>query len=221
MNAPRMRPRQAWLVLAVVVPVAGWVLLDAQRTFRAEWATLAARGQVDRWLASQHDDSSLPDWNTAYASLRQGLALTPDDPALHERMGDLYAVAGRRDWADAALRLQHHRQAAAHYEDALALRPSSAIAWATLASARQAMRDDKTRVHAAWSEARRLGPYEGHVQPLLLQVVLADWEAATPKMQDWAKALFDHSDARTQAQINVLAKYYGLVFTPDTPAKAH
>jgi predicted TPR repeat methyltransferase len=131
----------------------------------------------------------------------------------------LYCVAGRRDWEQMDQRKQLHRQAAVHYENALALRPGSAVAWAGLAIARQAMEDQPARVHAAWNEALRLGPHEGHVQPLLLQVVLSQWALASPPMQRWAEALFDGADAQKQAQINVLAKYYGLVFSPDTQAK--
>ncbi len=220
MSQRRAGQWQAWLVWAVVLPLAGWVMHEAQRVFRAEWATLAAREQVDRWAASPEGNASTPGWNAALEDLLAGLALTPDDPALHERLGDLYSVAGRRDWASSTLRVQHYRKAASAYENAAALRPGSAVAWAALASARQAMAADAAQVHAAWRQARKLGPFEGHVQPLLLQVVLADWDAASPAMQDWAKALFDRSDAPTQAQINVLAKYYGLAFTPDTPAKA-
>ena len=56
------------------------------------------------------------------------------------------------------------------------------------------------------------------MQPVLLQVVLTDWDRATPAMQDWAKSLFDRSSQSTQNQINALAKPYGLAFAPDKPA---
>ena len=220
MNTRRFGSAQAWLTLALVVPVAGWVLMEAQRVFRAEWVTLPVREQVADWSMSEQGNSNLQDWDAAWASLQAGLALTPDDPTLHELLGNLYSIAGRRDWKNPDKRRQHNRQAATHYEKALALRPGSSAAWAALASARQVMEDDPARVHAAWSQARKLGPFEGHVQPLLMHVVLAQWEVATPAMQDWAKTLFDSSDEQTRAQINVLAKYYGLVFTPDAPAKA-
>ena len=215
----RLSLRKAWLILAVVVPTAGWVLVEAQRTFRAEWATLHARQTVNRWSASEPVPDNQNEWNSVLASLQKGLDLTPDDPALYEQIGDLYCAAGRRDWENTELRRDHHKRAAAHYEKALALRPGSAAVWAALASARQAADEEPLRVQAAWSQALRLGPFEGHVQPLLLQVVLAQWQTASPVMQDWAKALFDSSDVTTQAQINVTAKHYGLVFTTDAPSK--
>jgi hypothetical protein len=82
------------------------------------------------------------------------------------------------------------------------------------------MGDTPARVHEPWSKALLLGPFEGHVQPVLLQVALADWDNASIDMQTWAKALFDRSDPAVRAQIDVLARYYGLTFTPDTPAPA-
>ncbi len=217
--SPRLKGQwKRWSLALAVLPLAGWMLFEAQRTFRAEVATLAAREQVLRWLAADGVPKSAPGWETALQALNDGMTLTPDDPELHERMGDLYSVAGRTNWSDATLRTQYYKQAAVWYESALQLRPGSAAAWAALAASRQAMGDSAPRVQEPWNRALRLGPFEGHVQPVLLQVVLVDWDNATPAMQSWAKALFDRSEPAVQAQINVLARYYGLAFSPEGTA---
>lgn len=206
---------RGWLLLALVLPTAGWVLFEAQRSFRADWASAAARQQVLAWVGGAGLPKTQQEWDAAQAALQKSLDLTPDDPDLQERMGDLHAVAGQRDWADAALRRQHYAQAVTYYDAAIALRPSSPQTWAMLAAARQAMGAPPATVQTAWAKAQKLGPFEGHVQPILMQVVLADWDGATPQMQAWAKDLFDNGGVAAQRDINVMAKRYGLQFTAD------
>ena len=207
---------RGWLLLALLLPIAAWVLVESQRVFRADWASAAARQQVLSWVSGAGLPKSQHEWDTAKAALQASLDLAPDDPDMQERMGDLHAVAGQRDWADSALRAQHYARAASYYDVAIALRPSSPQTWAMLAAARQAMGAPPATVHAAWAQAQRRGPFEGHVQPILMQVVLADWDGAAPAMQAWAKDLFDRGGASTQRDINALARRYGLQFNADT-----
>ncbi len=214
MSSAKAARWRAVLMLACAVPLCGWVVFEAQRVFRAEWASMAARQQVTRWVSTDAVVAQ-EDALQALAALQQALAITPKDPQLHERLGDLYTVLGRKDWDQVQLRNAHFTRAVAAYEASLALRPGTASAWAGLAVARQSLAGAAAGVHSAWQQAQARGPFEEHVQPVLLQVVLADWNGATPAMQSWAKALFDRSDANTRAQINALAKLYGLVFEPD------
>ena len=206
---------RGWLLLALLLPTAAWVLYESQRVFRADWASAAARQQVLAWVSGAGLPKSQPEWDAARTALQTSLDLAPDDPDMQERMGDLHAVAGQRDWADPALRNQHYAKAAGYYGVAIALRPSSPQTWAMLAAARQAMGAPAATVHAAWTEAQQRGPFEGHVQPILMQVVLADWDGASPAMQAWAKGLFDAGNASTQRDINDMARRYGLQFAPD------
>ena len=222
MTARKPAPRwRGWLLLALVLPAAGMVFYEAQRLFRADWASAATRHNVVQWVSGAAAPKSQAEWDTAHADLQTSLRITPDDPNLHERLGDLHAVAGQRDWADASLRRGHFTKAAAAYEQATALRPSEPGTWAMLAIARQAMGASGAPVHTAWARARALGPYEGHVQPMLMQVVLADWDSATPEMQAWAKALFDAGNEGMRNDINTMARRHGLSFAPDPkPAAA-
>lgn len=205
------------LLALLTLAASAAVVFEAQRVFRADWASMAQRQQVVSWLSAEVPVFSAEDWDRAQAALQHSLALTPDDPSLHEGMGDLHSVAGRRDWADAAMRHAHFRRAAQSYETALRLRPVEPGAWAALASARQSYEAPPELVQQAWTKALALGPYEGHVQLVLLQVALADWDRATPAMHEWAKQLFDKGDSAKRAQINAKARYYGLLFSADAP----
>jgi len=222
---PELRPARpapvwrGWLLLALLLPIAAWVLYESQRVFRADWASAAERQHVLAWVGGAGLPKSQQEWDAAQAALQASLDLAPDDPDMQERMGDLHAVAGQRDWADEALRRQHYARAVDHYLAAIKLRPSSPQSWAMLAAARQAMGAPPATVHAAWDLAKRLGPFEGHVQPILMLVVLTDWDGASPAMQAWAKDLFDRGNEPTRRDINALAERYGLLFTPDPPAQ--
>lgn len=210
---------RGWLMLALLLPTAGWVFFEAQRSFRADAGSAAARQQVLAWVGGAGLPKTQQEWDAAHTALQAALSLAPDDPDMQERLGDLHAVAGQRDWANLALRRQHYARAVAYYETAIALRPSAPQSWAMLAAARQAMGAPPATVQAAWEKAQHLGPFEGHVQPILMQVVLADWEGASPVMQAWAKDLFDKGNAGTQQDINALARRYGWQFSPDAVPK--
>jgi len=203
-------------VLCLLLPVAGWALFESQRLFRSDWASAAERQKVLLWVSGGAAPASVEEWNAARAALLRSLSLTPDDPNLHERMGDLDVVAGQRDWAIATLRRAHFTSAAGYYGQALVLRPRDPQTWAMLAAARQAAGADRALVHLAWARALALGPHEGHVQPVLLSVVLADWSGATEAMQNWVKSVFDQGDARTRRAINDIAAANGLLFSPDS-----
>jgi predicted TPR repeat methyltransferase len=214
MTEAKPRPWLPWLLLAVLLPVAGWVLNESQRLFRADWASAAQRHQVLEWVSGAKAPASAAEWEAAHAALLASVAITPEDPDMHERLGDAHTVAGQRDWAQPALRQQHFANAQRAYEAAAALRPAEPQTWAMIAAARQAAGEPAAQVHEAWARALKLGPFEGHLQAILMQVVLADWEGASPGMRNWATTLFDDSNAAVRGDINRLAARYGLRFDP-------
>jgi tetratricopeptide (TPR) repeat protein len=201
-----------------LILVAAGVVFDAQRLFRADVTAAQARHDVQRWVSGQAKPPSASQWEATQAALQEALRITPSDASLHDRMGDLYVAAGQRDWTDGPTSARHFEQAIVHYQRALDLRPAEPITWAMLAAAVQSAGGPRATVQAAWQTAQKLGPFEGHVQPVLMQVVLADWDESTPAMQQWALGVFDRADAATRAQINVLAKAYGFAFTADAAA---
>jgi tetratricopeptide (TPR) repeat protein len=204
-----------WLALALMLLVAGWVLWQSQRLFRADWASLPERHQVLAWVSGNGAPATAAQWEQTRAALQASIDITPEDPALQERLGDLHGVAGQRDWADVSLRKLHFGRAAAHYKAAIALRPGEPQTWAMLAAAYQAMGAEPALVHDTWARALALGPFEGHVQPILMQVALADWPNASPAMQAWASELFDTGSEATRKDINVMAAAYGLRFSAE------
>ncbi len=206
------RMRWPWAVPAALV--CAWVLVQGQEMARADWASAAARRQVVQWVGAIGPAATPEQWEVARAAIQKSIDLQPDSPEWQERLGDAYTVAGQMNWADEALRVKHFSSASTHYEKATALRPSEPGTWAMLAAARQAAGAPLEAVHAAWVRAQALGPHEAHVQPVLMHVALADWDNASPAMQQWATDLFERSSASTRNAINAMAKGYGLLFTP-------
>ena len=203
------------LLLIAVLPVAAWVLWQSQRVFRADMASRTERHQLVLWASGVEVPASPAEWAAAVAAVQRSISLTPEDPALHEALGDLYFVEARRLWPEQAARSQALDLAAKHYREAIALRPSEPQTWAMLATVLQGMGAESRLVNEAWARSVALGPYEGHVRPLLLRVVLSDWDHATPGMQQWVKTLFDGGNSNLRQSIEAMAKDYGLSIKPD------
>lgn len=208
------------LLLAMVMSIAGWVFWEGQRLIRADAASLKARHLLGQWSSGAASPTSSQQLDTVGEALRQALAITPDDPSLQEQLGDLYMVGGRRDWEDESLRKQHFSDAEAQYRKALALRPTDPQTWASLAAAYQGLGKTGSHMQQAWEKALQLGPSEGHVQPMLLDMVLATWSTASPTMKRWAEMLFESGSSAQRTSINTAAARYGLHFavTPELPA---
>ena len=133
----------------------GWVFWDGQRMIRADAHSLGARKQIVGWASGESQPASAAEWDEARDAMLAALDITPDNAALQEQMGDLYVVAGRRDWADQALRLRHFGQAEAYYRKALALRPTDPQTWASLAVAYQGLGQTGAPLHQARRSRRR------------------------------------------------------------------
>lgn len=203
------------LALAAVLLVTAWVLWWGWAVLRTDLATAGTRKQVGLWAAGSLQLPSPAAWAAARARLDRAVDRLPSDPGLHESLGALWLVASRMPPDDAA-RAEPLVQAAQAYEQALRLRPTDSQGWAALALVRQAQGQPMAAVAEAWERARQLGPNDGHVQPLLLEVVLAGWAAAPPAMQAWATALFETGSAQQRRAINRLAAVHGLQFSSDT-----
>jgi tetratricopeptide (TPR) repeat protein len=187
---------------------------------RSDLGSMGARHAITGWAATGTAPATPQAWQDAHDDLAAALQATPDNPGLQEHMGDLYVVAGRRDWDQPAQRQAHFAQALRYYQAALALRPGDAQTWASLAAAHQGLGETGQPMHQAWQRALQLGANEGYVQPMLLDMVLATWKQATPEMRDWASKLFDAGSAGQQEAINTVAARYGLHFEPEEAAGA-
>lgn len=198
---------------ALVITVVGvGVIYEAQRIFRAETVAVGARYRVGKWISSIREPYSAQELEQARLDIERAMAITPENASLISDLADWYVVASDQDGVDEDRRRQLLQQAVAQYRAALALRPVDPAPWAGLASAYHGL-NDLPNMQAAWKEAYRIGPNEGYVQPVLMHLVLANWDnGATPEMQDWAKTLYDSSGPGPRKAINKLAAKYGLSF---------
>ena len=67
----------------------------------------SSNGSSDRiveWAGGSAQPADDGAWREARAAMEAALAITPDDPDLVQRMGDLYLVAGRRNAAPGSTR---------------------------------------------------------------------------------------------------------------------
>ena len=207
-------------LLLAVCWVGGWAIYEGQRVARADLMSVGTLKQVATWASGAATPSSPQEWDDALATLTAAQAITPDNPGLQESIADLQVVAGRRDWADLALRQQHFSHAVLQYRKALALRSADPQTWASLAAAFQGTGDTGTNLHQAWARALELGPNEGHVQPMLLETALATWATASPGMQRWTMDFFVASAEPQRKAINEMARRYNLRLDVDAPTPA-
>ena len=204
-------------LLLAALAITGWVFWQAQLLLRSDYPSQSARQKIGQWASGAVREPSEAAWASALQDMQAALSIAPGNPVLQEQLGDLYTVAGRRDWYDTPVRKQHFANAVAQYKKALALRPTDPQTWASLAAAYQGLGEHPDDLAQAWHMALKYGPHEGHVQPMLLELALSQWATATPDMQQWAKAMFDNAAQPQRKAINNLAARYGLMFQPDPP----
>ena len=88
--------------------------------------------------------------------------------------------------------------------------PDSRRRWASLAAAYYGARVFGAPLQEAWARALALGPHEGHVQPMLMDLALATWPDASPDMQKWVEDTFESAPESTRIEINKMAAHRGL-----------
>lgn len=211
----RWRVALTGALVAVAVLWVGW---QAGRTFLADVGSARARNEVQQWSAHTLAPDAQAMAN-AQTDLEDALRWTPDNPALHEQLGDLFTAQAQASFTqqqpDAAQRVPALlQQARAAYLQAAALRPAWPIVWSSLATVYYGL-GDRPAYLAAWQQALRLGPNEPGVQSALLDLTLLDWAQATPAQQAWAVQLFEKGDAGRRAAINRRARVFGLEFADE------
>jgi tetratricopeptide (TPR) repeat protein len=208
------------LLLVGVLAITAVAIGESQRHIRAHLQAAEARYLAERWVNNPQRPPSEARVQAALAAAQRALTITPDDPLLHEQVGDLHLLLAQLP--DVAvlksdivkLNLQN---AIAAYRAAIALRPRDGQTWAALATALHLQGADKPEVYKAWRQALALGPNEGHVMPMLLELVLRDWAVAPKDLQDWATSLFERSSEEQRARFNRQAERYGLHFEATPP----
>jgi tetratricopeptide (TPR) repeat protein len=200
----------AWVLAVLTLVVACWVIWQGLRLMRADFASVAARQEIRSWVARTTAPATPADWERAREAIDRAIDIVPDDAAFHDARGDAFVVAATQPSTEEAQRQAKFAEAIASYRRALALRPSEPQTWASLALAHYGAGQVDKPLQEAWSRAQTLGPHEGHVQPLLMELALATWTVATPEMQQWVQDTFEKATPVSREQINKMAERRGL-----------
>lgn len=171
-----------------VVLACGWMFWTGQALLRADLLSAGARHQVQRWVDGK-EAWTMPQWLRAQQGLVDALAVTPENPALHENLAALYVLRAHRSWRVSVLRRAAMIDARRHYEHALALRPVSGRTWAGLAWALMALEEPTAAIVDAVDQALHYAPHDVGVQRLMFQVVGHHWKEAPDHLKAWYHAL--------------------------------
>ncbi len=199
--------------------VAAWVYVTAWGDLRADLGSARARQQLDNWLSGDTRSLQRPALEEVQADLQRALQIQPQNPNLHENLGDLLVLGAQQPWADATLRTQQLKQAVTHYRETLAIRPRDGRTWAALSVALALQGAHGPELHHAWKQTRLLGPREGYLLRYQAFAVLTGWDQASPEMQQWATDLYEKGTAAQREAINRFAAPYGLQFASDQPPR--
>lgn len=222
-KAPAKAPPRHWsqhVALLMAVCVTLWVGYEAQRHIRVFAVAGKARYQTDKWVSGATAVPSSTALERALGDMNAAVHITPDDASLQEQLGDLHMVAAEYLKDDLALRDTHLKAALAQYQQALQLLPTDPQTWASLAATYHAMGEAGAPMQQAWLKSLALGPNEGHVWPMLLELALANWAQTTPEMQAWVQDFFAKSNTNSQKAINKVAGRYGLQLQLTEPESA-
>lgn len=214
--------RIAWRrmpTLALILVITLWTAWESLRLISADMVSLGARRQIGQWIASATAEPSPEALAKLDTALHAALAITPENPSLHEQVGDLHLLLARVE-DDTDAHQEAFRKATTSYLDAIALRPRDPQTWAGLAMAYQGIEGQDEAVISAWRRSRELGPNEGHTQPMLLDIALRMWNGAPADMQEWAQRFYADGAPRQRKAINLRASAYGIRFVAEDEEEA-
>jgi tetratricopeptide (TPR) repeat protein len=202
--------------LALSLGITGWVFWESQRMIRSDLGSMAARQDVARWAGGIGSPPSPAAWEAAREAIERAISITPDNAAFHDALGNVHMVAGSQPWFAPEEQRKHFLQAIDSYQESLRLRPTEPQTWASLASAYFGAGESGAPLHQAWARALALGPNEGHVQPMLMDLALATWRTATPQMRSWVETTFENASDSGRKAINEMAALRGLQLSSST-----
>ena len=201
---------------AAVLLTAGWVFVTAQRDIRADLTAGPARFTSQRWAEGINRPASRGQWEAAVAELKAAVDIHPQDPALHETLGNAWMVGATQDWASESDKAQWLSNATERYTRATALRPHDGLIWAELAGAMARAGNLGPATLAAAENALKLGPNEGHVHQAVMLLALEHWDVMSPALQKWATDLYEGGTQAQREAINRLGEPFGMGFESDS-----
>jgi hypothetical protein len=110
------------------------------------------------------------DWNRARRALQRARGLDPENPAHAEILARWYERYALRLPPSSGLAPIYLQESAAHLRQALAGRPGSPYAWASLAAVKLRLGELDAELDTAVGNARRLGLWEPGVRLALKEI---------------------------------------------------
>lgn len=200
-----------WLAVLGAAVLLVWVLRWSAELVRADVAFIEPRHQIVQWIKGR-ERYTAPQWYKAYTRMRQAIALSPDNPVLHEYMGALLALQGQAYWHSDVLRSAFFGDARRHHLTSLRLRPDNGRTWAGLALSQHALGEDPRTVARSIDKALLYSPQDTRVQRQMAALVLSRWVLTEPAQRNWVRGLYQDEKTRQRLQLPQLAKRYGVRF---------
>ena len=179
---------------------------------RAAWADmlqLQVRYNIGRWQAGKAPPPQIAAWGEARNTLVQALAITPDDPQIHENLGYLYGLRALSSKAVPDLYQAMLGQAQVYYRNATRLRPMSPRPWANIALASHYLGDVGAPLWDAFDRAMAYGQREPSVQATLAEVGFARWAELTEPRRSQLLAMVNQALPHSKGQLLEIARRYG------------
>lgn len=197
--------RGAALLVALVLLLAAW---SAVRTGAVAWAAQDLDQDLSDW-AKRTSDTGLPptlsEWQASWAQLQAALARSPEDPHLLDLQGRLLALTVRTENGVT------HRlpESIAPLERAVALRPTSPFAWASLAWTMYATGKTDGKFHAILEKIVETGPFEEGALMVTIDYGLATWDVAPETTKQAVLTALKNADRRDAVSIVAIAQRRG------------
>lgn len=166
-----LRLGAASLGIAALIALA----IAALRLGAADLAAFAPRRALER-AATQPPSRDDERWMRARAQLERAASLDAGNPDLHEALGRWHEAAALRAEALRSRSDAELREALVDFRHALALRPSSAYTWASVALLKLRLAEFDDEFSSAAAQAAGLGPWEPEVQLILANVAFGAFE---------------------------------------------
>ena len=179
---------------------------------RAAWADmlqLQVRYNISRWQAGTAPLPPIAAWGEARNALMQALAITPDDPQIHENLGYLYGLRALSSKDIPELYQAMLGQAQVYSRNATRLRPMSPHPWANIALASHYRGDAGAPLWDAFDRAMAYGQREPSVQVTLAEVGFARWGELTEPRRSQLLAMVNQALPHSKGPLLEIARRYG------------
>jgi hypothetical protein len=189
------------LVVAVPAVIAlTWTALYAWRTGSADTVVQRTAREIGTWVSSGADPAAQTvGW--VQADLQDAARVLPRDPTVEEMLGTLAERQRERpEYLDEAL---------VHFTRAVALRPTSPYAWASVVRVKYLKGDTGPTFEAAVRRATQTGPEEIQVQLTVADYGLAVWDEVAPETRQAVEAMVTGAMKQYPAYILQVAERRG------------